>query len=230
MNRTTWLLALLAATAIPRAAFAQEALRSIALRSENLFAPLSAASPGLDASLPASALYGAPATGTEAAPELLNYYAELRAGPMFFASDLAKLSPGLDAEVAVGYYPSKVLAVELTSGVIWGESGEGTIDRAYAIPIVVNAKVAFPLGPVEAYGGAGIGAYFVRVEVGTDTLEACDCDWVFGGNVFLGANLDVGPVMIGAEVKYILTAAAPAGNGRASLEGLAVLLGVGIRF
>jgi hypothetical protein len=230
MNRTILFSSLLAAAAVTGVAPAQEVFPSTALRIESLFAPQAAVSPAIDPSLPASALFGAPATGTEAAPELLNYYVELRAGPMFFANDLAKLSPGLDAEVAVGFYPSKVLAVELTSGVIWGESGEGTIDRAYAIPIVANAKVALPLGPLEAYGGAGIGAYFVRVEVGTETLEACDCDWVIGGNVFVGANIDVGPVMIGAEAKYILTASAPAGNGRASLEGLAVLLGVGIRF
>ncbi len=183
-------------------------------------------SPALGPLAPVTALYAAaPAADRK-------FYVQLRSGPLFFIDDFSHHNPGVDTEVAFGVYPIKVLAFEVFSGFMWGEDTGGSMDsRVWAVPIVGNAKVVIPvLDSLEAYAGAGIGAYWLRAEVENRSIEDCDCDWVFGGNVFVGVDFDLGPVFVSLEGKYILTDSIGTGNGSANLQGIAILAGVGVRF
>lgn len=152
-------------------------------------------------------------------------YVSARLGPLWFLEDLEDLDTGLNAELAFGYRVLRILALELQSGYFWGEDGSDA--ELWGIPVVLNAKLIIPILFLEVYGGVGIGGYYINTETGPLEEE----DFVLGGNLFLGAGLDVGPVGLGLEGKYIHTDDFDVGAGRnPNLQGFTVMAYVNFQF
>jgi hypothetical protein len=224
----------------------------VAFGGENLAFDWQPAAAELDSSIPRlsltpGSLYGeavlhSPSTSTAStlAPFSLgapggsdtNFYVTGKLGPLFFIDDFKDLDVGLNAEVALGFQPISILALEVASGFYWGEEDRSSSDaELWGIPIVANAKVSIPVLILELYGGLGIGGYYIDTELKTPNVRDDDDDFVWGGNAFLGLNLNLGRLILGLEGKYILTEKADvAGGGRGSLEGLAAMVSFGLRF
>jgi hypothetical protein len=167
-----------------------------------------APSAGLTTTLAPMALGAEGDTGT---------YISARLGPLWFLEDLEDFDVGFNGEIAVGNRIFSFLAVEFQSGYFWGEEDSDT--ELWGVPFVVNAKGILPLFFLEIYGGIGIGGYYINL----DFPGGDDDDFVFGGNIFLGAGLDVGPVGVGLEGKYILTEEFDTPGPDASFEGFALM-------
>jgi len=145
-------------------------------------------------------------------------YISARLGPLWFLDDLEDFDVGLNSELAVGHRIFSFLAVEFQSGYFWGEESSNT--ELWGVPFVLNAKAILPIFFLEAYGGIGFGGYYINFDVPVFGEED---DFVFGGNIFLGAGLDVGPVGLGLEGKYILTDDIDVPGGNVNFEGFALM-------
>ena len=143
-------------------------------------------------------------------------YVAARLGPLWFIDDLDDLDVGFNGEVAFGSRIFSFLALEIQSGYFWGEDGPSEF---WGVPLVLNAKGILPIFFLEAYAGIGFGGYYVNLDIpGSD-----EDDFVFGGNIFLGAGFDLGPVGVGLEGKYIQTAQFDAPGRDVSFEGFALM-------
>ncbi len=158
-------------------------------------------------------------------------YLEVKAGPLFFIDDFNHLNPGFDTEVVFGLKVVPILAFELLSGYLRGDDTDGAVERRlWGVPLLVNAKLTIPGLLLHPYIGAGVGGFYLHAEEETAGQRSSDSDVVIGWNAFGGIDFEVGPIFLEGEVKYILTDKADVGGGPSSLEGLALLAGLGIRF
>ena len=144
-------------------------------------------------------------------------YITAKLGPLWFLEDLEDFDVGFNGEIAVGNRILSFLAVEFQSGYFWGEESSNV--ELWGVPFVVNAKGILPLFFLEVYAGIGIGGYYINF----DFPGGDDDDFVFGGNIFLGAGLDVGPVGVGLEGKYILTEELDTPGRDLNFEGFALM-------
>jgi len=144
-------------------------------------------------------------------------YITAKLGPLWFLEDLEDFDVGFNGEIAVGNRIFSFLAVEFQSGYFWGEDGSDA--EFWGVPFVLNAKGILPLFFLEAYAGIGVGGYYVNFDVPGDDED----DFVFGGNIFLGAGFDLGPVGLGLEAKYILTDDINVPGSDISFEGVALM-------
>jgi hypothetical protein len=153
-------------------------------------------------------------------------YIALRAGPFWFLGDVDELDVGAIAEIAFGYRILPFLAVELQPGFIWGEENGPTADL-WSVPISANAKLTIPVLIFEVYAGAGAGGYWMHTQQGGNKED----DVVFGLSGFVGLNFTLGPILLGAEGKYIWTekfdTISPA---KPNFEGFALMAQAGLSF
>jgi hypothetical protein len=178
-------------------------------------------------SVPPTALSLGPAAGLGAMEDGVgSTYLQGRMGPLFFLGDVDDLDTGLNVELSYGYQILELLSVELQTGTFWGE--DDPVDL-WGVPISLNGKVTLPITFLELYGGAGIGGYYVNVDVG-GSFDDDDDDFVFGGQLFLGVGVELGPVFVGGELKYIVTDEADIFRDSFNLEGLALMATVAIKF
>jgi opacity protein-like surface antigen len=117
---------------------------------------------------------------------------------------------GVNGEIAVGHYVFPTLALELGAGYF---KGTGTVpsDSVSArhqvdidvFPVIVSAKALIPMGPVDPYGEAGIGADFTKLDVSGNRNDF-GATATFGIHAGGGVNVNVSPTMfIGAEGRYV---------------------------
>ncbi len=122
-------------------------------------------------------------TTPHARADIESYWAA-KAGPLFFLGDTDDLDTGLNLSFAYGVQLVKILGIELESGYLWGEDTSGVDEELQGIPIMANAKLSLPILFLNVSGGAGVGGIYLDHEVGSVDEE----DFVFGGNLFLGAS------------------------------------------
>ena len=158
-------------------------------------------------------------------------YVDAKLGALWFEDDLEDLDVGLLAEVAFGRRFLPFLGVELYSGYVWGEDSEGATDgELWGIPFGVNAKFFIPIPIVEPYAGVGIGGWWLNFEVDSPLGDDDDDDVVFGGSIFVGAHVTLGPVFAGLEGRYLQTEDAEVLGDEIALKGWAALASVGLEF
>ena len=114
----------------------------------------------------------------------------------------------------------EIFAIEFESGYFWGEDTGSFDAELWGVPVLVNAKLSLPVLMFDLYGGAGLGGFYLDAEAGP--LD--DDDWVFGGDVFLGADFDLGPLSIGAEVKYFIAENTDLFGTHVQFEGAAAMV------
>jgi hypothetical protein len=149
-----------------------------------------------------------------------------KAGPMWFYDDLSPLDVGVNFNLTFGHRILPFLAIEIESGYFWTELEESSAVEFWGVPLLVNAKVIIPLAILEVYAGVGIGGFYLEIEEGPNSED----DIVFGGDAFVGANLKLGPVLLGVEAKYYLAQEFDLGTIDPNLSALAVMVVVGVDF
>lgn len=181
----------------------------------------------------------------------LSNYIVIKPGVYVPTGDLEDLGfdTGFGGEVALGHYFHRNIVGELGVGYLQSNSSvSGTVDSIsgtleldmWAIPVTATGKLVYAVDNAELYGGAGIGVYFVQMDVdGTGTIGGTpvsvsgdDDDTVFGGHVVAGGTVDLSSnAFIGIEGKYLFTDDIGVfGTDIAKLNGFMVIGTVGYRF
>ncbi|MEN6466553.1 MAG: outer membrane beta-barrel protein [Syntrophaceae bacterium] len=163
-------------------------------------------------------------------------------------------STGFNAEVGIGRYITKNLAIELGIGG-FGLSSDDTIgfnsvfgaysssDTLTVVPLTISLKAVFPLSEkLEIYGIGGLGAYFINFDRDIDSstlgndLNYSDDKTAFGGFLGAGAVYNITKMFFaGGELKYHFISSvdfAPPLSGSKSydLSGFVATANVGFRF
>lgn len=182
-----------------------------------LVIPLAAVFVLFASAIPAAAQYGQRVTE-------LGPYVTLKGGGYFpETGDLENFDNAFYGEVAVGGRIHPIFGLEL--GVGWFET-EDTGQEVQVVPIMLNAKVPIPLGPVNPYVLGGIGGYWVDLEVGPESED----DFTYGFQAGAGIDFEVTPMtFLGVEGKYIWTEP-ELGNTDVEVSGFVVTGNVGFRF
>lgn len=162
---------------------------------------------------------------------------------------------GFNGSVAYGRYLAPNLVAEAmidyvgTSADVDGENSIlGKYDQDSTISgtgLLFSLKGVMPAGPVDLYGGAGIGLYLVNlsIEIDSDRLgkfeEENDTDTVFGAHLSAGANYNINErFYVGLEGRYRWTGDAKVSDRVANvpvsyegdLTGFSVAATFGMRF
>ena len=159
-------------------------------------------------------------------------YIDAKLGAIWFEDDLEDLDDGLLAELAFGRKFLPFLGLELFGGYLWSEEDiGGSVDaELWGSSFGVNAKVFIPIPIVEPYAGVGIGGWWLNLELDTPLGDTEDDDLVFGGSIFVGAHVKLGPVFAGVEGRYVQTEDADVFGDDIALKGWAALASVGVEF
>lgn len=116
--------------------------------------------------------------------EQLDNYAAIKLGAYsprahFLLGD--DFSRGFDGELALGRSFNRYLAGEVGVGYF---KTTGTTGQVTVYPVTVTGKGIYPLGEVELYAGAGIGAYFAKAELNSQSYN----DTAFGWHIRSGRD------------------------------------------
>jgi hypothetical protein len=142
---------------------------------------------------------------------------------------------GFDGEIAVGHYFLPIFGIELGAGYFESKgspAAEPGSTRLKVVPVIASAKVFLPLGTIEPYGEAGIGAYFTKLEV-SDNLGSFSgsSEVTYGVHMGVGLNINLTDTffLLGAEGRYIW--AKPEFGGQpVNLNGFTATIDLGFRY
>jgi hypothetical protein len=159
-------------------------------------------------------------------------YVDAKLGAIWFEDDLADLEDGFLAELAFGRRFLPFLGLELFGGYLWSDGEiDGSVDaELWGTSFGVNAKAFIPIPIVEPYAGVGIGGWWLNFEADTPLGNVDDDDLVFGGSIFVGAHVTLGPAFVGVEGRYIQTEDADVFDEHVALKGWAALASLGLEF
>jgi opacity protein-like surface antigen len=141
---------------------------------------------------------------------------------------------GFVAEAAFGHYFLPVLAVELGAGYFESKASPAVPAgemKLKVVPVTLTAKAGLPLGILEPYAEAGVGAYITKLNVSAAGGNlSSDTKGAFGVHVGGGVNFNLLPnFFVGAEGKY-LWAKQSFGGQDIRLDGFFATADVGIRY
>ena len=109
--------------------------------------------------------------------EQLENYGAVKLGiysPRSYFSNGNDFSKGFDGELALGHYFHRHLAGEVGLGYFRTTAGS---DQMTVIPVTVTGKGILPLGDVELFAGAGIGAYFAKADLASQSYDDTALGW-----------------------------------------------------
>ncbi len=141
---------------------------------------------------------------------------------------------GFDGEFGIGHYIMPMLAIELGSGYFESKatpaSELGEI-KLKVIPVLATAKVVLPMGPIEPYGEAGVGAYFTKLVANSNLGTFSDSSkTTYGFHAGAGLNINITQsAFIGVEGRY-LWATSTFGGQDVKLDGFTATADLGFRF
>jgi len=161
-----------------------------------------------------------------------NGYIDAKLGAIWFEDDLQDLDDGFLAELAFGRKLLPFLGLEFFGGYLWSEGDIGGAEdvELWGGSFGLNAKVFIPIPIVEPYAGVGIGGWWLDFELETPLGDVEDDDLVFGGSIFVGAHVKLGPAFVGVEGRYIQTEDADVFDEHVALKGWAALASLGLEF
>lgn len=136
-----------------------------------------------------------------------NYYPSERIRSDEFSSTDFDRKKGMNAEIGFGHYYNPFLGTEFGIGYIKNTRypGIGTgRTRLEALPVLLSARLYLPLGPVEPYAEAGVGAYFSRFEIeGPSIASRVFREVDFGPHMGVGVNINfTDKFYLGLEGRY----------------------------
>ncbi len=141
---------------------------------------------------------------------------------------------GFNGELAFGHYFLPIFGIELGAGYFESEgspAAEPGSTKLKVVPILASAKVFLPLGPIEPYGEAGIGAYFTKLEVSGNLGSFSGSSKVtYGVHAGVGLNINLTDAFfLGAEGRYI-RAKPEFGGQPVKLNGFTATIDLGFRY
>jgi opacity protein-like surface antigen len=156
------------------------------------------------------------------------------------ASDVEDFDNAFYGELGLGHYFNNNWAIELGVGYteseasVSGTGGSASVDLRI-IPLTLGIRGSIPVGAIEPFATAGVGAYFTEVDAsvnipGTVVGSGSEDDTVFGFYVGAGANYNVSPnIYLGVEGKYFW--AEPSFGGvDVKIDGINLTANIGYRF
>jgi len=177
-----------------------------------------------------------------------NNYFSIKAGTISFTDGLRETNfrTGFDGEIVYGRYLTPNFAVEVGTGYlhdgVYIKQGFNFSQDIQAIPVILTAKVIYPIQPIELFAGAGYSVYFTKykgflIDADATTHLLADDNppvrkaTVFGGQFVAGVNYSFSPAFFfGIEGKYIITDAANFKIFSPNLDGYAITGSFGYRF
>lgn len=143
-------------------------------------------------------------------------------------ADDDEFDSGFNGELSFTRHFHPNFAFELGVGYFTSES-DNFDSELTVIPITLNLKAVYPVGGVELYALAGIGAYMAEIERGFP-FNTDDDDTTLGFQAGAGLNFNVTPVIfIGAEGKYFWAEPELFGNDF-KINGFQATANLGYRF
>ncbi len=142
---------------------------------------------------------------------------------------------GFNGELAVGHYFVPIFGIELGIGYFESEGSPAAESagstKLKVVPVLASAKVFLPLGPIEPYGEAGIGAYFTKLEVSGNLGSFSGSSKVtYGLHAGVGLNFNLSDTFfLGAEGRYI-RAKPEFGGQPVKLNGYTATINLGFRY
>jgi opacity protein-like surface antigen len=170
-------------------------------------------------------------------------YTELKGG-YYYPSDPIRLDEfsstdfdkkkGFNGEIGFGHHYGPVFGTEFGIGYFENKSvpafGPGET-KLEALPVLLSAKLFLPLGPIEPYAEAGVGAYFTVLEVeGTVGGDRRFREVDFGTHAGAGVNINFTDAMyLGVQGRYRWVR--PDYDGQdVRLDGYTATLNLGFRY
>lgn len=163
--------------------------------------------------------------------------------------DDIKASEDLNVEIAYGRRFGSMFGIEIGVGYFQTDGKADDVDPiagnisikadTYTVPVTINGKLSIPLGNIEIYGLAGVGAYFVNVDVDLTssilgTASGSDDDMAVGFQLGLGASFDITKnLFVGVEGKYLVAEASlgeVADPPDVQFDGILATANLGFRF
>lgn len=141
---------------------------------------------------------------------------------------------GFDGELAYGHYFFPFFGLEFGAGYFESKAApaaEPGETRLKVVPVQLSAKFFLPLGVIEPYAEAGIGAYFTKFEVhGNLGSFSGSSDTTYGVHGGLGLNINfTDTFFLGLEGRYIRVK--PEFGGQpVRLDGYTTTANLGFRF
>jgi opacity protein-like surface antigen len=141
---------------------------------------------------------------------------------------------GFDGEIAIGHYFVPIFGIEFGAGYFESKAAPPANPgqtRLKVVPVQLSGKLFLPLGPLEPYAEAGIGAYFTKLEVqGNLGSFSGDSKVTYGVHWGAGLNINLADTFfIGLEGRYI-KAKPEFGGQPVKLDGYTATLNLGFRY
>jgi len=137
-----------------------------------------------------------------------NSYYVLKGGVYFPQNDDVKdfVDDGINLEVAVGTFTSEYFGAELGVGFFQTRTTEGAKVTTKFFPITFNLLGKYSDGPIDIYGGGGMGAYINKTEVTINAGSDSDLHTSYGFQALVGGKYYLlKDYFVGMEGKYIWT-------------------------
>jgi len=124
----------------------------------------------------------------------------------YYGSTEDALEDGYIVEVSWMRFMSKLIGLELEIGYADLDGSDAGVDTdVWSIPIFLNGRFNVPIWVLEGYAGVGVGGFYYDAEA-KGALTADDSGFLFGGDAFLGASINVADALaLGLEAKYYVT-------------------------
>jgi hypothetical protein len=111
------------------------------------------------------------------------------------------LSKNFSSEVEIGYVDAD------------GKVAGGSTDM-WGIPFMVNARANIPVGPLDLYGGLGLGTIYYEVSSSSSSVSIDADGFAAAGDAFFGGAAHIGDTLaIGLEGQYYVTDSVSGLNG-----------------
>ena len=143
-----------------------------------------------------------PWSTTAAAPMPLiggDGYTKFSLGSFTPAGDIDALDTGPYAQIAFGGDVIPFVSIEASLG-YFNVQGSGNSELT-GVPLLLNGRLQVPITILKLYGGVGVGGLFADYEVGSID----DSEFVLAANAFLGLEVGLGNLALGAEYRYLVT-------------------------
>ncbi len=141
---------------------------------------------------------------------------------------------GFDGEIAIGHYFVPIFGIEFGAGYFESKAAPPANpgqSRLKVVPVQLSGKLFLPLGPLEPYAEAGLGAYFTKLEVqGNLGSFSGESKVTYGSHFGAGLNVNLTDTFfIGLEGRY-LRAKPEFGGQPVRLNGYTATLNLGFRY
>ncbi|HEX6885609.1 MAG TPA: outer membrane beta-barrel protein [Planctomycetota bacterium] len=145
----------------------------------------------------------------------------------YWGSDEDTLDDGYIFSASWMRFFTRFFALEFEAGYLDGDGEDGGVDvDVWSIPVFLNGRLNAPLWILDVYGGAGVGGFYYDAEVSAGGLSADDDGFLLGGNVFVGATINLADSLaLGLEGKYYLSE--DIDDADEGLNGYALMLTLG---